>query len=187
MPLAQSPDLLAKLVVRSDGPPNAIIGAIRSEVSALDPNIPVFSIRTMQDVIGRTLNSQRLTNLLLTSFSVLALVLAAVGIYGTMSLYVGSRKNEFGIRMALGAQPGVLLRSVLQEGLLLSAAGVAVGLIGALALTRTIASLLFQVSPTDPVIFTGVPLMLVVVALIACFVPARRASLVDPISALRHE
>jgi putative ABC transport system permease protein len=187
MPLAQSPELLAKLAVRTDGPPNATISAIRSEVSALDPNIPVFSIRTMQDVMDRTLNSQRLTNLLLTSFSVLALLLAAVGIYGTMSLYVGSRKNEFGIRMALGAQPGVLLRSVLQEGLLLSAAGVATGLVGALALARTIASLLFQVSPTDPVIFTGVPLVLVVVSLIACFVPARRASRVDPITALRHE
>ena len=187
MPLAQSPDLQAKVVVRTDGPPGAIVGAIRSEVSALDPNIPVFSVRTMQDVMDRTLNSQRLTNLLLTSFSVLALVLAAVGIYGTMSLYVGSRKNEFGIRMALGAQPGVLLRSVMQEGLLLSAGGVAVGLVGALALTRTIASLLFHVSTTDPVVFTGVPLVLVIVALIACFVPALRASQVDPITALRHE
>jgi predicted permease len=187
MPLAQSPELLAKLVIRTDGPPNATIGAIRTAVSELDPSIPVFSIRTMHDVMDLTLNSQRLTNLLLTSFSVLAVLLAAVGIYGTMSLYVGSRKNEFGIRLALGAQPGVLLRSVLREGMVLIAAGVAVGLVGALALTRTIASLLFQVSPTDPIVFTGVPLVLVVVALIACFVPARRASRVDPISALRHE
>jgi predicted permease len=187
MPVAQSPALLAKLVVRTDGPPTATLGAIKSEVSALDPNIPVFSIRTMQDVIDRTLNSQRLTNLLLTSFSVLALVLAAVGIYGTMSLYVGSRKNEFGIRMALGAQPGMLLRSVLKEGLMLIAVGVATGVVGALALTRTISSLLFHVSPTDPVVFTGVSLVLVVVALTACFVPARRASRVDPITALRHE
>lgn len=187
MPVAQSPELLAKLVVRTDGPPTATLGAIKSEVSALDPNIPVFSIRTMQDVIDRTLNSQRLTNILLTSFSVLALALAAVGIYGTMSLYVGSRKNEFGIRMALGAQPGMLLRSVLKEGSMLIAAGVATGVVGALTLTRTITSLLFHVSPTDPVVFTGVSLVLVVVALTACFVPARRASRVDPITALRHE
>jgi predicted permease len=187
MPLAQSPWLLAKLVIRTDGPPNAIIGAIRTAVADLDPSIPVFSIRTMHDVMGRTLNSQRLTNLLLTSFAVLAVLLAAVGIYGTMSLYVGSRRNEFGIRLALGAQPVVLLRSVLREGMVLIGAGVVIGFAGALALTRTIASLLFQVSPTDPVVFTGVPLVLVVVALIACLVPARRASRVDPITALRHE
>jgi putative ABC transport system permease protein len=179
--------LLAKLVVRTDSPPSAIISAVKGEVSTLDPNIPVFSISAMQDVIDRTLNSQRLTNILLTSFSLLAMMLAAVGIYGTMSLYVGSRRNEFGIRMALGAQPGALLQSVLKEALLLSASGVFVGLIGALVLTRTIASLLFQVSPTDPVVFAGVLLMLVMVALVACFVPARRASRVDPITALRHE
>jgi putative ABC transport system permease protein len=187
MPLEQSPELSAKLVLRTDVPSNAIIGAVRSEVTALDPNIPVFSIRTMQDIMRLTVSSQRLTNLLLMSFSVLALLLAAVGIYGTMSLYVGSRRNEFGIRMALGAQPRGLIRLVMQEGLLLSAAGAATGLIGALLLTRTIASLLFHVSPTDPVIFTGVPVVLIVVALIACFVPALRASRVDPISALRCE
>ena len=186
-PLAQSPTLRAQLVIRTDGAPNAASAAVRGEVQQLDPDIPVYSIRSMHDVIGRTLNSQRLTNLLLTSFSVLALLLAAVGIYGTMSLYVGSRKNEFGIRLALGAQPGVLLRSVLREGMLLIAAGVAIGIGGALALTRAMTSLLFEVSPTDPVVFTGVPLLLVVVALIACFVPARRASRVDPMVALRHE
>jgi putative ABC transport system permease protein len=137
--------------------------------------------------MDRTLNSQRLTNLLLTSFSVLALLVAAVGIYGTMSLYVGSRKTEFGIRLALGASPPVLLRSVLGEGMLLIGSGVGVGLVGALLLTRTIASLLFQVSPTDPLIFTGVAALLVSVALAACFVPARRASRVDPMTALRCE
>ena len=186
-PLAQSPTLVAKLVVRTDGAPNPTIAAIRSAVSGLDPDIPVYSIRSMNDVMARTLNSQRLTNLLLTSFSVLALVLAAVGIYGTMSLYVGSRKNEFGIRLALGAQPGVLLRLVLREGMLLIVAGIAIGVGGALVLTRAIASLLFEVSPTDPVVFTGVPLLLVFVALAACFVPARRASRVDPMVALRCE
>jgi len=186
-PIAQSNALLAKLVVRTDVPPTTIVSAIRSEVSALDPNVPLYSIRTMQEVMDRTLNSQRLTNLLLTSFAVLALLVAAVGIYGTMSLYVGSRKTEFGIRLALGASPAILLRSVLGEGMLLIGSGVGVGLAGALALTRTIASLLFQVSPTDPVIFTGVAFLLVLVALVACFVPARRASQVDPMTALRCE
>jgi putative ABC transport system permease protein len=186
-PFAQSPAAQAKLVIRTDGAPSSAIGATRSAVSALDPDIPVYSIRSMNDVIGRTLNSQRLTNLLLTSFSVLALLLAAVGIYGTMSLYVGSRKNEFGIRLALGAQPGVLLRLVLREGMLLIGAGIVIGVGSALLLTRTIESLLFEVSPTDPVVFTGVPLLLVLVALAACFVPARSASRVDPMIALRCE
>jgi predicted permease len=186
-PLTQSPTLVAKLVVRTDGASNPTIAAIRSAVSGLDPDIPVYSIRSMNDVMARTLNSQRLTNLLLTSFSGLALVLAAVGIYGTMSLYVGSRKNEFGIRLALGAQPRVLLRLVLREGMLLIAAGIGIGVGGALVLTRAMASLLFEVSPTDPVVFTGVPLLLVFVALAACFVPARRASRVDPMVALRCE
>jgi len=104
-----------------------------------------------------------------------------------MSLYVGSRKNEFAIRLALGAQPGVLLRLVLREGIILIAVGIAIGVGGALVLTRAIASLLFEVSPTDPVVFTGVTLLLVLVALAACFVPARRASRVDPMIALRCE
>jgi ABC-type antimicrobial peptide transport system permease subunit len=186
-PLAQSPTLLAKLVIRTDVAASSIIGAVRTAVAGLDPGIPVYSIRSMNEVIGRTLNSQRLTNLLLMSFSVLALLLAAVGIYGTMSLYVGSRKNEFGIRLALGAQPGVLLRLVLREGMLLIASGIVIGVAGALVLTRLMASLLFEVSPTDPVVFTGVPLLLVLVALAACFVPARRASRVDPMIALRCE
>jgi predicted permease len=186
-PLAQAPTRQAALVIRTDSAANASIAAVRGEVQQLDPDIPLYSIRSMDDVIGRTLSSQRLTNLLLTAFSVLALLLAAVGIYGTMSLYVGSRKNEFGIRLALGAQPGVVLRLVLREGMLLIASGIAIGIGGALVLTRAIASLLFEVSPTDPVVFAGVPLLLVLVALVACFVPARRASRVDPMVALRCE
>ncbi|MEN3331160.1 MAG: hypothetical protein V7641_525 [Blastocatellia bacterium] len=186
-PLAQQPALGAFLVVRTEGAPNAAISAIRSEAQQVDPDIPIYLIRPMADVIGKTLNSQRLTNWLLSAFSVLALLLAAVGIYGTMSVYVGSRTNEFGIRLALGAQPGHLRRAVLREGLLLTAFGIAAGTAGALALTRTMASLLFEVSATDPLIFTALPLVLVVVALLACYVPARRAASVDPMVALRHE
>jgi putative ABC transport system permease protein len=187
LPLAQQSTLRAFLVVRTETAPSAAIPAIRSEVRQLDADIPLYLIRPMADVIGQTLNSQRLTNLLLSAFSVLALLLAAVGIYGSMSLYVGSRTNEFGIRLALGAQPGNLLRTVLQEGLMLTTFGIAVGITGALALTRAMASLLFEVSATDPVIFTGLSLLLVVVALVACYVPARRAASVDPLVALRHE
>jgi putative ABC transport system permease protein len=186
-PFAQSPNLLAKLVVRTELAPNLAVGAVRAAVIELDPDIPVYSIKPMREVVDRTLNSQRLTNLLLVSFSVLALMLAAVGIFGTMSLYVGSRTNEFGIRLALGAPPRMLVRLVLQQGLMLITAGIVAGAAGALGLTRLIASMLFEVSPTDPLVFTGVPLLLVLVALAACLVPARRASRVDPIVALRCE
>src|SRR5262249_30679674 len=158
--LAQAPDRNVQLIVKTDGPLAPIVAAVRSAIAELDRDIPLYSIRPMDDVIGRTLNTQRLTNLLLASFSVLALLLAAVGIYGTMSLYVAGRRNEFGIRLALGAQPVTLLRSVLGEGLMLIAAGIGVGTAGALALARTITSQLFEVSPTDPVVFSGVGVLL---------------------------
>jgi putative ABC transport system permease protein len=141
----------------------------------------------MTEIVGQSLATQRLTNLLLTAFAALAMLLAAVGIYGTMSVYVGSRTKEFGIRLALGAQPNTLLLSVLRQGLLLTITGVVVGIAGALALTRTIKSLLFEVSTTDPIVFAGIPLLLVIVALVACYVPARRSARVDPLVALRYE
>jgi len=128
-----------------------------------------------------------LTNILLTAFAIIALLLAAVGIYSTMSVYVGSRTKEFGIKLALGAQPSVLRRAVIRQGLLLTAAGVVVGVAGAFALTRTIKSLLFEVSTTDPWVFTVIPALLVVVSLFACYTPARRATKVDPLVALRDE
>jgi ABC-type antimicrobial peptide transport system permease subunit len=141
----------------------------------------------MTEIIGETLSTQRLTNMLLTAFAIIALLLAAVGIYSTMSVYVGSRTKEFGIRLALGAQPGALRRSVMRQGMLLTAAGVFVGVAGALALTQTIKSLLYEVSATDPLVFTAIPLLLVLVSLIACYTPARRATKVDPLVALRDE
>jgi putative ABC transport system permease protein len=141
----------------------------------------------MTDIVGQTLSTQRLTNFLLTAFAIIALTLAAVGIYSTMSVYVGSRTKEFGIRLALGAQPGVLRRAVLRQGMLLTAAGVIAGITGALVLTRTIKSLLFEVSATDPVVFTAIPVLLVIVSLVACYTPARRATKVDPLVALRDE
>jgi putative ABC transport system permease protein len=141
----------------------------------------------MEDMVRQTLTGQRLTNVLLTSFSVLALLLAAVGIYGTISLFLGYRMSEFGIRLALGTRPGQLIGSVLKDGFLLTAAGVAVGLASAFALTRTLTSLLFEVSATDPIVFIGLPLLLIAVALTACYIAARRASRADAIAALRSE
>jgi predicted permease len=186
-PMAQSPAPRAFLVIRTNGSPAAALPTVRAEIKRLDADLPIYLVRSMTEILGQTLSTQRLTNLLLTAFAVLAALLAAVGIYGTMSVYVGSRAKEFGIRLALGAQPKHLLWSVLRHGLLLTGAGVAVGVAGALALTQTIKSLLFEVSATDPFIFAGIPVLLVIVALAACYVPARRSGRVDPLVVLRYE
>jgi putative ABC transport system permease protein len=186
-PLAQSPDMRASFVVRTDGPPPAAIPTFRAAIRQVDPDMPLYMVRSMTEIIGQTLSTQRLTNILLTAFAIIALLLAAVGIYSTMSVYVGSRTKEFGIRLALGAQPGALRRAVLRQGMWLTVVGVVVGIAGALALTRTIKSLLFEVSATDPVVFTAIPLLLVIVSLVACYTPARRATKVDPLVALRDE
>jgi putative ABC transport system permease protein len=186
-PLEQAPYPRASLVVRTDGPPNAATGTFRAAIRQVDPDMPLYLVRSMTEIISQTLSTQRLTNILLTAFAIIALLLAAVGIYSTMSVYVGSRTKEFGIKLALGAQPGVLRRAVIRQGLLLTAAGVVVGVAGALALTRTIKSLLFEVSTTDPLVFTAIPALLVIVSLFACYTPARRATKVDPLEALRDE
>ncbi len=175
------------LTVRTATEPTAATAAIRNEVRQIDPDLPVPSVRTMTTVIDNTLSRQRLINLLLTVFALVAVLLAAIGIYGVMSVYVSNRTTEFGIRLALGAQPGNLLRTVLRQGVQLVAAGIVLGIAGALVLTRMMASLLFEVSVTDPVVFTGVSLLLLAVALLACWLPARRATKVDPMVALRTE
>ena len=187
MALEQAPAPRALFVARTDGPPAANVPTFRAAIRRIDPDMPLYMVRSMTEIIGETLSTQRLTNILLTGFAVLALLLAAVGIYSTMSLYVGSRTKEFGIKLALGAQPKTLRRAVLGQGLLLTGAGVVAGVAGALVLTRTIKSLLFEVSATDPVVFTAIPLLLVIVSLVACYTPARRATRVDPLIALRQD
>jgi putative ABC transport system permease protein len=187
MAMAQASAPRATFVVRTDGSPAAAFPTFRAAIKQVDPDMPLYRVRSITELIGDTLGTQRLTNILLTGFALLALLLAAVGIYSTMSLYVGSRTKEFGIRLALGAQPGALRRSVLRQGLLLTAAGVVIGLAGALALTRTIRSLLFEVSATDPLVFTTIPVLLVIVSLVACYTPARRATKVDPLVALKED
>ena len=187
MALAQAPAARASFVVRTEGPPAASLPVFREAIKRVDADIPLYKVRSMTELIGDTLSTQRLTNMLLTGFAVVALLLAAVGIYSTMSLYVSSRTKEFGIRLALGAQPSRLRLVVLGQAMLLTSAGVVVGIAGALALTRTITSLLFEVSATDPLVFTVIPLLLVIVSLAACYTPARRATRVDPLIALRDE
>jgi putative ABC transport system permease protein len=173
------------LVANSDNP-DALASAIRERVRALDPDVPIHAVSTMSGVINKRLDSQRLINVLLMAFSVIALFLAAIGTYGVMSVFVNSRASEFAIRLALGAQPRSLRLSVLKQGLVLAAAGVVFGLLGAWALTRAISSQLFEVSTTDPLIFTLTPLTLVAVALLACYLPAHRAARTDPASVLRN-
>jgi putative ABC transport system permease protein len=184
---AQQPSPNMYLTLRSVGEPTSVTAAIRNEVRELDPDLPVWAVRSMTMTMDRTLNNQRLTNLLLSIFALLALLLAVVGIYGVMSVFVSNRTTEFGIRLALGAEPRAVLRLVVGQGMRIALCGVAVGIATAFWLTRFLQSLLFEVKSTDPLIFTGVALGLTLVALIACYLPARRATKVDPIVALRYE
>jgi predicted permease len=173
------------LVVNSDNP-SGITPVIRDRVRALDPDVPVYSAATMTENMMKRLGSLRLINFLLTTFSVIALLLAAIGTYGVMSVSVNSRAPEFAIRQALGAQPRSLLASVLKQGLILAAIGIALGMLGSWGLTRAISSLLFGVSTTDPLVFIVTASILVLVTLLASFLPARRAALTDPARVLRE-
>jgi putative ABC transport system permease protein len=186
-PHGQQPALRMYLVVHSAGNPTMVSSGVIRKIQEMDADVPVFAVRSMQDIVDRTLTSQKLTDILLTSFAALALVLAAIGIYGVMSIFVTSRTREFGIRLAVGAQPANLLVSVLRQGLALTLAGIGIGLVGAFIFARAISTLLFNVSTTDPTAFLGVPLLLVTVALIACYWPARRAAGTNPLVALRYE
>lgn len=172
------------LVVNTDSPAG-IVPTIRERVRTLDPDVPLYAVNTMTQVINQSVDSQRLINLLLTSFSVVALLLAAIGTYGVMSVFVTSRKQEFAIRLALGAQPRNLLTSVLKQALVLAAIGIVFGLLGSWALTRTLSSQLFEVSATDPIVFTIIPIVLTLVTLLASLFPAVRAARTNPAVVLR--
>lgn len=175
------------LVVRSSVDPSAIAGNLRQQVARLDPELPLANVSTIQAAMDRSLVTKRLTNLLLAGFAVTALLLALTGIYGVMSLNVANRRNEFGIRLALGAQRSNVLRMMLGQGLRLAVVGVALGLLGAIAFTRLLKGLLFGISASDPWTFAVIAVLLVGVALMACWIPARRATRVDPLEALRAE
>jgi putative ABC transport system permease protein len=186
-PFSQRPTWSNYLIVRSTVSPEALVPLIRREVAASDPTLPLFSINTMQRVVDQSLSPRRLTNALLGGFAAVALVLAAIGIYGVMALSVSGRMKEFGIRLALGAQAGNVRTIVMRHGLLIAGVGVAIGLVGALGVTRFLRSLLFGVSPIDVPTFAAVAVVLSAAALIACYLPARRATRSDPIVVLRME
>jgi putative ABC transport system permease protein len=187
LPLAQNPSRSLHLVARTDGNPLALASSVEQTIHSIDKDLPVFNARSMEQLLGNSTAQQRLTMILLASFAVLALTLAAVGVYGVMSYVVAQRTQEIGIRMALGAKSSDVLNLVIRQGMIPVLIGVAVGTAAAFALTRLMTSLLFGVSATDPKTFVIVPVILIGVALGACFVPARRATKVDPMIALRHE
>jgi putative ABC transport system permease protein len=187
MPLAQRPAGSMEVVLRTTGDPLALTNAVREAVWSLDRNLPIPSIQTVEHLLSERVSQQRLNMLALGLFALVALVLAAVGIYGVMSYAVTQRTQEIGVRMALGAQASDVLRMVVWRGMSLALIGVALGLAAALALTRVMRNLLFEVSVTDPFTFAAIPVLLTGVAFVACWIPARRATKVDPLVALRYE
>jgi putative ABC transport system permease protein len=164
-----------------------LVAAVKDQIWVVDKDQTIWAVRTMEEIVARWLAPRRFNLLLLGVFAALALALASVGIYGVISYAVSQRTHEIGVRLALGAQQRDILKLIVGQGLALTLGGVALGLLASLALTRWLESLLFDVSTTDPMTFAGVALLLTLVALLACYVPARRATKVDPLVTLRHE
>jgi putative ABC transport system permease protein len=175
------------LSVRTNGDPLALAGAVRNEIRGLDPDQPVSDIRTMDERMGDTLWQSRFNMLLLTIFASVAVLLAAIGIYGMVSYNVTQRTSEIGIRVALGAQRKDVLKVIMKQGIIISLIGITIGLVAAFFLTRLLSTLLVGVSATDLTIFGVVTLMLLVITLLGNFIPARRATKIDPLIALRTE
>ncbi len=186
-PLAQQPSPYMSLVVRTSSPPNTIISGISNAVHKVDREQPVVGVITMDEILADSLSHQRFNMLLLSAFSGLALLLAAIGIYSVLAYSVRQRMREIGVRMAMGAQRADILRMILGQGTRLAVIGTAIGIAAALGLTRLMSSQLFGVTATDPITFLSVASLIVLVALAACYIPARRATKVDPVIALRYE
>jgi putative ABC transport system permease protein len=187
LPATQVPFQAMTILVRTRNDPATLVSALRNAVQTIDPTQPVTNIRTLDQIISDSIAQSRLNMLLMGLFGGLALILAAVGIYGLLSYAVTERTREIGTRMALGAQVPDVLRLVLKQGMTLALIGEVIGLVGAFALTRVIRGLLFGVAPTDAMTFIAVAAVLTSVALLACYFPARRAAKVDPLVALRHQ
>ena len=186
-PLAQSYRSSMNLLIRTAGDPIRIVPVIQARLHQLEPTITIFNIRTLGEHVGRSLYVERMESMLLAFFGLLALALTAVGIYGVVAYSVAQRTREVGIRMALGAQRRDVLKLILMKGLTLIAWGIALGLVGCYWLSRLVSSQLFGVSPNDPATLATVAAVLVAVALLASYLPARRATKVDPLLALRCE
>ena len=187
LPVAQATPWRTYVVVRTAGDPLALVTPIRRVLAQIDPVLPMAETHTMEQAVQGSLGTKRVTNVLLTGFALVALLLAAIGIYGVMSLSVTGRQHEFGVRLALGAAPGDVLRLVIRQGMTLAGAGLAIGIVVALWATRFLGALLFGVAPVDAVTFVGVTVALGAVALLACYLPARRATRADAMVALRQD
>jgi putative ABC transport system permease protein len=187
LPLAQSGRPNLQIAVRTRGEPHAAVAAVRAAVHDVDADLPLSRIRSMDEMMDASTGPRRFSMILLGIFAGVALTLAAIGLYGVMSYSVTQRSRELGIRIALGARVADILRMVVRQGLALAVTGMGVGLVAALLVTRLIKSMLFGVPATDLVTFGGMVALLLVVALVACYLPARRATRVDPVVALRAE
>jgi predicted permease len=187
LPQTQYPTRFTTVALRSRSDPSGVLIAVKNELRNLDADLPMYDVRTMQQRVDESLARRRFSMMLLAVFAVVALALATIGIYGVMAYLVNQGTREIGIRIALGATQRNILSLVVQQGMALALAGVAIGLIGAFLLTRLIRSLLFGVAATDPVTFVGIALLLGLVALLASYLPARRVARVDPLVALRYE
>lgn len=186
-PVSQSPPSSASLALRTARDEIALGTAIRKQISALDRNVPAGEVQTMDAELAHVLAYPRFRASVLGSFAGLALLLASVGLYGVLSQSIAQRTQEFGVRMALGAQKSDVLALVIRQGMALVSAGLAAGVIAALWLTRFLSSFLYGVTASDPVIIAGVSLLLILLALLATYIPARRAAITDPMVALRYE
>src|SRR5262249_8622831 len=187
MPVAQVPFGQLVVVVKTIADPHAIVSNVTREVHSMDQELPVFSVETMDEYIAASVAAPRFNTTLLSIFAAVALVLTIIGLYGVMSYSVAQRTNEIGIRMALGAQTRDVLTLVGKQAVMLVAIGLAIGLAGAVALTRLLASLLFGVTTRDPATFAAIALLLSTVAVLACYIPAWRATKVDPLEPLRYD
>jgi putative ABC transport system permease protein len=187
LPTAQIPFNEMTVVVKATGDPHTLISAVQREVTAMDKELPVFNVKTMDEYLAASVATPRFNTTLLAIFAAVALVLTIVGLYGVMSYSVAQRTNEIGIRMALGAQTRDVLRMIVAQGFKMALIGLAIGLVGAFALMRVIASLLFGVTTRNPLTFIAVAALLAFVALLACYLPARRATRIDPLVALRYQ
>ena len=186
-PFFQLPFSGMTVIIKSSGDPNNLIAAAREQVKAVDPDQPIYNIRTMHDIRAESIASERLNLTLFSIFAGIALVLAMVGIYGVMSYSVTQRTHEIGIRMAIGAQPRDVFKMILGQGMILAVIGIGIGLVAAYGLTRLMATMLFGVGPTDPATFVAIAVILATVALVACYLPGRRATKVEPVVSLRYE
>ncbi|MDQ2855530.1 MAG: ABC transporter permease, partial [Acidobacteriota bacterium] len=187
-PTTQEPTWGGALVIKTNlSDPLSLTAAVRNEIKKLDPDLPVTQVATMQQHLSKAVSQPRFRTTLIALFAVVALLLACVGIYGVISYSVTQRTHEIGIRMALGARTGDVLRMIIRQAIVLAVAGVTIGLAASFAITRLMSNLLFDVKATDPLIFVATALVLTATALIASYLPARRAARVDPLVALRYE